>query len=178
MGQAMFLEPNMKTKKCIICGNRLARQHLYCSLACRITANIVVAPNACHIWCGTLHQTGGYPRVRHNGKIRRTHRLAFEAWKGPIPHGLEIDHVCRQRTCVNPDHLEAVTKAVNLERADNNRRIVAMNIWRDRTHCAYGHPFSGANLGLHKNGVRYCKTCRAERDRARWKKKAASRRRE
>lgn len=69
----------------------------------------------CWIWKLTP-TTNGYAQVRINNKGLRAHRVAYEEKFGPIPHGLVIDHLCRQPMCVNPDHLEAVTQGENIRR--------------------------------------------------------------
>jgi hypothetical protein len=90
-----------------------------------------------------------------------THRVAYELIVGKIPDGLTIDHLCRNRRCCNPAHLETVTQA------ENNRRG---NGWSGRnhrkTHCKRGHPLSGDNLGRAKLG-RECRACHREREYAR-----------
>ena len=95
----------------------------------------------------------------------RAHRLYYERHVGPIPDGLEMDHLCRNRACVNPDHLEPVTRAEN-----NRRKAVA------QTHCKNGHPLSGDNL-LATKRQRACRACQRERSRrhyARHKAKEAA----
>lgn len=88
----------------------------------RIQARITVDENGCHVFTGALDR--GYGRIgigpRAEG-IGYTHRLMYEAANGPIPEGLHIDHLCRNRACCNPDHLEAVTQA------ENNRRAAVAN---------------------------------------------------
>jgi hypothetical protein len=80
------------------------------------------------------------------------HRASYEFFVGPIPDGLEIDHVwtrgCRHTNCVNPEHLEPVT------RAENMRRRAALIV-----ECASGHPYTPENTGRATNGTRYCKSC-------------------
>lgn len=90
------------------------------------------------------------------------HREAFLSFKGDIPEGLEIDHLCRNRACCNPDHLEAVTHRENCMRAPvhviHGHRFGPPR--QPQTHCRRGHPMSGDNLYLApKNGARMCKAC-------------------
>lgn len=109
----------------------------------------------------------------------RAHRWAYEFLRCEIPDGLSLDHLCRNRACVNPWHLEPVTHAVNVRRGRAPELIQALNA--SRTRCIHGHEFSPENTALakpsksHPNGGRICRTCRRERDRIRReaKRKAA-----
>jgi hypothetical protein len=82
------------------------------------------------------------------------HRYAYLMFKGEIPEGLTIDHLCRFTSCVNPDHLEAVTLKVNILRGGT---IFAVN--SRKTHCHRGHPLEGRNLRINKKGERNCRAC-------------------
>lgn len=84
------------------------------------------------------------------GKVRRTHRVVWEHLVGPVPEGLELDHLCKNAACVNPDHLEPVTHATNIRRAFNHRVERKHN-----THCTHGH------LRTRRKGVLVCKVCEA-----------------
>lgn len=77
------------------------------------------------------------------------HRIAWELTRGPIPEGLHLDHLCLNKACVNPEHLEPVTNQENMQRAKGHR-----------THCRRGHPHAGFNLVLSATGRRTCRTCR------------------
>ena len=73
-------------------------------------------PNTgCWLWLGGLNQKG-YPQFKHQQRTWRAHRFMYERAKGPLPEGLTLDHLCRVRSCVNPDHLEPVTHAENCRR--------------------------------------------------------------
>ncbi len=96
-------------------------------------------------------QRGEYQYVSRKGKRVLAHRLFYELFIGPIPEGAEVDHTCNVMDCVNPDHLEAVTKL------ENNRRRQAR-----RTHCPKGHVLMGDNVKVTttKTGTtRQCRTC-------------------
>jgi hypothetical protein len=95
-----------------------------------------------------------------NGKkvLRRAHRLYYELEKGPIPKGLTLDHLCRVRCCVNPDHLEPVTPVENVMRGESFFAKQAR-----RTHCPQGHEYIGRNLMITRRGERKCRACDLER---------------
>lgn len=101
----------------------------------------------CWLWEKSVTRDN-YARCRWRGFIR-AHRLSYEAFKGTIPNGLQIDHLCRQTCCVNPAHLEAVTGKINTERGS-----VAQ-----KTHCKHGHEFTQQNTLRRNNGTRSCRAC-------------------
>lgn len=115
---------------------------------------------ACWLWIGCLHRTG-YGRVWFNGCQRQAHRVAYELEKGPIPDSLQIDHVCRNRACVRPAHMEPVTIGENLRRGVG---ASAMN--SRKTHCPQGHPYTPENTYV-GSGNRKCRICNHERSAAR-----------
>jgi len=83
--------------------------------------------NGCIIWCGYIHPDGYGQFDLKSSKTRRAHRIAWEHVNGAVPEGLELDHLCRNRACVNPVHLEAVTGQENLRRSPIHREAVRRN---------------------------------------------------
>jgi hypothetical protein len=108
--------------------------------------------DSCWLWTGALHDLG-YARFSVGGLRVYVHRYSYELANGQIPEGLTIDHLCRVRHCVNPDHLEAVTHRENLRRSP----IQPTTVNARKTRCPYGHLYSGRD----KRGWRECRTCRS-----------------
>lgn len=122
-------------------------------------------PNGCWIWTAARSDTG-YGSFRINRKTYNAHRLAYEELVGAIPDGLQIDHLCRVRACVNPDHLEAVT------RQENTRRALTIGYpGAPSTTCKRGHDWTVTPpiIAHRSNGKtsRNCRVCARIRDRAR-----------
>lgn len=105
--------------------------------------------SGCWLWTGALSR--GY------GRINRVmaHRIFFEHYHGPVPSGLEINHKCRVKCCVNPDHLEAVTHSENILHA----RRTGFSKPRPNTHCRNGHEYTEENTKIYK-GFKQCMACR------------------
>lgn len=114
---------------------------------------IVDQKTGCWLWHGHM-APDGYGRVRLGPSKVHAHRAVYMEYKGHIPDGLQIDHLCCVRNCVNPEHLEAVTSRVNGLRSAS---FAAKNA--RKTHCKNGHPLSGENLALAKDGSRHCRIC-------------------
>lgn len=116
----------------------------------------------CWLWHGAT-DSWGYGTVTINNRQFGAHRVSYEYRYGSVPKKpLELDHICRVRWCVNPEHLEPVTGKTNTLRGNT---ITATNA--RKTHCPRGHPLSGDNVYAH-NGHRSCKICNRERGKARY----------
>lgn len=132
----------------------------------RLMSKVVHDPETgCWLWQGTK-TLAGYGQMRVAGVRMYTHRISYELNVGPIPAGLELDHLCSVRECCNPDHLDPVTHAVNVARGERPTR----------THCLHGHEYSGRNLVFNStNGYRACRQCDIDSQRRKRQREAASR---
>ena len=106
--------------------------------------------NSCWPWQAFRNEDGYGTFTRHHARPMKAHRLAYEIAVGPIPDGLQIDHLCRNKACINPAHLEPVTQVENMRR-------------RRWSHCKWGHPFDEVNTYTSPAGGRGCRICRHER---------------
>lgn len=109
--------------------------------------------DGCWLWTGNTNN-GGYGIFWYNDRTGLAHRWSYEHHKGPLG-ALYVDHLCRTRLCVNPDHLEKVTARENLMRGETKAAANAA-----KTHCPRGHPYDDVNTYRDKMGRRSCKTCR------------------
>jgi hypothetical protein len=115
----------------------------------------------CIIWTGAKIPDG-YGIRRHQGRNQLAHRVAYMQEVGPIPEGLEMDHLCRNRLCINTAHLEPVTHRENVLRGIGPTAVNAT-----KTHCPQGHPYAGDNLVFKPDGGRHCLICRRRNSRER-----------
>lgn len=108
----------------------------------------------CWNWRGSTNKTSGYGQIQINGKAESVHVVSYKLAGGAIPEGMELDHLCRNRKCVNPDHLEPVAHRDNVLRGINacatNAKV---------THCPRGHPYDLFNTYLRPDGGRDCPIC-------------------
>lgn len=122
------------------------------SLAARFWGKVTVT-SGCWKWTGSRNPSGygllGVVGASGRQTTMGAHRVAYELLVGPIPDGLEIDHLCRVRHCVNPAHLEPVTRQENMRRGSK----------ANQTHCKRGHALAGANMYKRSNGTRACRAC-------------------
>lgn len=115
-------------------------------------------PSGCWLWAGPVTHDG-YPQMSGSGRSTTyVHRVMYELCVGPIPDGMQIDHVyergCRHRHCINPDHLEPVTGLENVRRGKRHNA--------NKTHCKRGHALTPDNVRMTSHGSRACLTCDAE----------------
>jgi len=122
----------------------------------RFVSGINVVDSGCWEWTHTRRH--GYGRVSLEGRTQAAHRVAYEWFVGPIPEGLDLDHLCRNPPCVNPEHLEPVTREENLRR----QGAVALAV----TVCPQGHELTDENTYWYRSKHRRCKTCRVAQRKA------------
>jgi hypothetical protein len=115
---------------------------------------VIPEPNTgCWIWQLVIDRDGYGRSYSIKRRTPLAHRVSYAAFHGEIPHGFEIDHLCRLRCCVNPDHLEAVTREAN------HLRSIPFAINALKKRCSSGHPLSGDNLSVGPTGRRFCRAC-------------------
>ena len=130
----------------------------------RFHAKYTVLPSGCWQWHGA--KTGrGYGVMRIAAGSRLVHRIAYEHFREPIPDGLTIDHLCKNKACVNPMHLEPVSNRINNLRGYSSSALNAK-----KTHCPEGHEYTSENTYMHR-GMRHCRTCHRLQERQRKAKK-------
>jgi hypothetical protein len=131
----------------------------------RMTAKV----DGCIVWIGRLHRSG-YADFYVDGKLVMAHRFAYEQANGPIPEGMQLDHLCRNRRCVNPNHLEPVTSRENTMRSPISPAAVNAR----KTHCVNGHALDGENLRIDYQGYRRCIACQSARSKRHHARKLAA----
>ncbi len=121
----------------------------------RLLSKIELSDDGCWLW--TAHRdVVGYGRLRVGPTSKPAHNLVYEVFVGAVPEGLELDHLCRNRGCVNPEHLEPVTHRENVLRGASPIAAAAA-----QTHCLRGHALSGDNVYIiPSSGSRQCRTCK------------------
>ena len=131
--------------------NRLGRRPR--PLTERLMRFRLVTPDGCWFWEGA--SSGGYGLIRYRGRNLYVHRVAYSVLRGGLRDDKQLDHLCRNRLCFNPTHLEPVTAR------ENNLRSTSVSAENaKKTHCKRGHALSGANLIVATDGHRNCRTCK------------------
>lgn len=137
------------------------------SIRLRLIANVVVFESGCWLWQRHIDKKG-YGKTGHAGKTVMAHRLSYEVFVGPIPPGYDVDHTCHDpktcnltlrcphRRCINPEHLEATTRAENIRRSGSG---VINQHQSKKTHCPKGHPYTEPNI-FWVQGHRQCRECK------------------
>lgn len=121
----------------------------------RFWAKVLKTDEGCWIWIAGK-STKGYGKFNLGGRTVSAHRLSYEWARGPIPEGRELDHLCRNRACVKPDHLEPVAHHENVLRGNLGKATA--------THCGYGHPYTSENTYVRKDGKgKDCRQCKLRR---------------
>lgn len=115
----------------------------------------ITKTDSCWLWTGS--RTDGYGNMKHQGRGVLVHRVIYELLVGPIPGGLQLDHLCRVRNCVNPAHLEPVTPSENVRRG-----IAPAAANAAKTHCPRGHEYDEANT-YRTGNHRECHACRTKK---------------
>lgn len=152
---------------------RTAIQHLLAtqgisrqrSLKDRFLLRRIVYSNGCWGWTSRRPAKNGYNYLNN----QLAHRIAYELYKGRIPDGLTLDHLCRHRWCVNPDHLEAVTNRENILRGTGASARNAI-----KTVCKWGHPFTPENTAVYQLGCRTRRACVRRRARETYKRRRST----
>jgi len=126
----------------------------------RLNRQIVVDDNQCWLWQGTQSKNGYAYASRGPGHPKRVvHRILWEHHNNQlIPEGMQLDHLCRVRQCVNPDHFEVVTPSENTMRQEHSNR--------GKTHCPKGHEYDTENTRITSTGRRVCRACDRARERS------------
>lgn len=134
------------------------------SLMFRLFINSEPQASGCWQWTKALGKRG-YADIHVGRSVsgacthfkKKAHRVMYEFWYGPVPANLDMDHLCRNKGCINPNHLEPVPRSVNAKRGLGPAMAATRNL--ARTHCKNGHPFAGENLKLREGRYRRCAEC-------------------
>lgn len=119
-------------------------------------ANVTNNPQECWGWLGS--KSGGYGNIRVDNKNVLAHRWIYEEVVEPIPPGYVLDHICRNKLCINPNHLELVTQAENVRRVVPHRRQPFEYV------CRNGHTRTLENTYISNDGKKHCYVCRMIRE--------------
>jgi len=147
-------------------GYKLGYRRREASALQRFCAKVSITPGRCWEWQGSLRR--GYGRIKIDGHYVPAHVFSYETFIGTVPKGLRLDHLCRNRACVNPLHVEPVTHIENVRRGDAGKHTALKE--RAKAHCPKGHPYSPENTYVTPKGWRKCRICRREQQRRSYQK--------
>lgn len=133
-------------------GGGVRNSHQFVKFMRRVRLN---RESGCWEWTAGRHGETGYGAFSTGPNSYGAHRVSYCTFKGPIPRGLVVDHICNNRICVNPHHLKLATIGDNAKRGERSPQGINAR----KTHCIYGHELSGANLITKRNGKRRCRIC-------------------
>ena len=159
--KAMGRTISQETVRKMIIANKYRASNMQIIIT-RFLKKVKIIDNNCWEWQAYKDHLG-YGMFSFKGKPMLVHRFMYEYFHDQIQQGLELDHLCRNPSCVNPIHLEAVTHLENLRRGSG---LPALN--SRKTHCKYGHEFTPDNIRRRSNGGRECRICIKEYHRKRW----------
>ena len=114
----------------------------------RFLSHVKIIDSGCWEWQGRISNKG-YAHFFWDKSTKNAHRFSYKQYVGPLTKGLQIDHLCRNKTCVNPSHLEQVTQQVNISRIPRHTK----------THCKKGHEYTPENSYFYKETKRCCRIC-------------------
>lgn len=134
-------------------------EDLFDDVHLKLLSKVIIDESTGDCWNWNSVNLESYGQIYINGRANGVHRLSWELFNGPLKEGLVIDHKCRNRRCINPDHLRLVTQGINA--TENNNSAAALN--KAKTHCHRGHEFNSANTYSYVNHsgtlARMCKEC-------------------
>lgn len=129
------------------------------TIAKRLMKSVEFAGNGCWNWTAAKSHFG-YGNIFVSGRGMYAHRVSYQLFKGPIPEGLSLDHLCRNPSCLNPEHLEPVTHKENMKRG-----FISRGKGGSDTHCPRNHERNDENTHVSDKGIRSCRACARERAR-------------
>lgn len=118
-----------------------------------------VPESGCWIWTGALDK--GYGAINWNGSRRCAHRVLYEILRGPIPNGYECHHLCGNRSCINPNHIELVTRSEHMQLDGRGLKLIKNAAAKNhaKTHCKRGHKYTDKTMFIPLGGWRTCRVC-------------------
>jgi len=139
----------------------------------RFESRFTVDESGCWLWTWNV-KASGYATMSVNNKMEWVHRLSYEALVGPIPAGLQIDHLCRVHNCVNPEHLEPVTSRENTIRGYAARSAAngGLPLSSATTSCMLGHERNEVNSYMNAKGLVICRVCQRRRQAEKYKRRS------